>query len=146
MRLLAAVVAVTIGLCVLAVFGGRGDPSAFGSDAGTGWPGGQDQPEPTVTPTRPVEPPCPAKGAPGHLMWHYEADKVIGNSPAVGSHGAYFGTGTWPAAIFAVDCDGHARWRFDYEAVAAVMSSHTRDAKEGTNAFLEKRKAEFKGY
>jgi 2-(1,2-epoxy-1,2-dihydrophenyl)acetyl-CoA isomerase len=34
----------------------------------------------------------------------------------------------------------------DYEAVAAVMSSHTRDAKEGTNAFLEKRKAEFKGY
>ena len=34
----------------------------------------------------------------------------------------------------------------DYEAVAATLSAHTRDAKEGTSAFVEKRKAEFKGY
>ncbi len=34
----------------------------------------------------------------------------------------------------------------DYEAVAATMTAHTADAKEGTSAFLEKRKAEFKGY
>jgi len=34
----------------------------------------------------------------------------------------------------------------DYEAVAATMSAHTADAKEGTSAFLEKRKAVFKGY
>lgn len=33
----------------------------------------------------------------------------------------------------------------DYEAVAATMSAHTADAREGTSAFLEKRKAEFKG-
>ena len=34
----------------------------------------------------------------------------------------------------------------DYEAVAATMSAHTADAREGTSAFLEKRKAVFKGY
>jgi 2-(1,2-epoxy-1,2-dihydrophenyl)acetyl-CoA isomerase len=34
----------------------------------------------------------------------------------------------------------------DYEAVAATLSSHTRDAREGTSAFVEKRKPEFKGY
>jgi 2-(1,2-epoxy-1,2-dihydrophenyl)acetyl-CoA isomerase len=34
----------------------------------------------------------------------------------------------------------------DYEAVAAVLSAHTRDAEEGTSAFVEKRKPEFKGY
>lgn len=34
----------------------------------------------------------------------------------------------------------------DYEAVASTLSSHTRDAREGTRSFLEKRKPEFKGY
>jgi 2-(1,2-epoxy-1,2-dihydrophenyl)acetyl-CoA isomerase len=34
----------------------------------------------------------------------------------------------------------------DYEAVAAVLSSLTRDAAEGTQAFVGKRKPEFKGY
>lgn len=34
----------------------------------------------------------------------------------------------------------------DYEAVAATMSAATRDAREGTKAFIEKRKPEFKGY
>jgi 2-(1,2-epoxy-1,2-dihydrophenyl)acetyl-CoA isomerase len=34
----------------------------------------------------------------------------------------------------------------DYEAVAATMSSATRDAREGTSAFVEKRKPAFKGY
>jgi 2-(1,2-epoxy-1,2-dihydrophenyl)acetyl-CoA isomerase len=34
----------------------------------------------------------------------------------------------------------------DYEAVAATLSSHTRDAREGTSAFVEKRKPDFKGY
>jgi 2-(1,2-epoxy-1,2-dihydrophenyl)acetyl-CoA isomerase len=34
----------------------------------------------------------------------------------------------------------------DYEAVASTMSAHTRDAQEGTSAFVEKRKPEFKGY
>ncbi|MAE97300.1 MAG: hypothetical protein CL910_21825 [Deltaproteobacteria bacterium] len=34
----------------------------------------------------------------------------------------------------------------DYEAVAATMSAHTDDAREGTSAFLEKRKAAFKGH
>ena len=34
----------------------------------------------------------------------------------------------------------------DYEAVAAVLSAHTKDAEEGTSAFVEKRKAEFKGH
>ena len=33
----------------------------------------------------------------------------------------------------------------DYEAVAATMSSHTQDAKEGTRAFQEKRKPKFEG-
>ena len=33
----------------------------------------------------------------------------------------------------------------DYEAVAAVLSAHTHDAPEGTSAFVEKRKPEFKG-
>ncbi len=34
----------------------------------------------------------------------------------------------------------------DYEAVAATMSAATHDAREGTKAFIEKRKPEFKGY
>lgn len=34
----------------------------------------------------------------------------------------------------------------DYEAVAATMSAATRDAREGTQAFIEKRKPDFKGY
>lgn len=34
----------------------------------------------------------------------------------------------------------------DYEAVAAVLSAHTADAREGTSSFVEKRKPEFKGY
>jgi len=34
----------------------------------------------------------------------------------------------------------------DYEAVAAVLSAHTADAREGTRSFVEKRKPEFKGY
>jgi 2-(1,2-epoxy-1,2-dihydrophenyl)acetyl-CoA isomerase len=34
----------------------------------------------------------------------------------------------------------------DYEAVAATLSSHTADAREGTSAFMEKRKPEFKGF
>lgn len=33
----------------------------------------------------------------------------------------------------------------DYEAVAATLSSHTEDAREGTRAFVEKRKPSFKG-
>jgi 1,4-dihydroxy-2-naphthoyl-CoA synthase len=33
----------------------------------------------------------------------------------------------------------------DYEAVAATMSAHTRDAREGTQSFREKRKPEFEG-
>jgi 1,4-dihydroxy-2-naphthoyl-CoA synthase len=33
----------------------------------------------------------------------------------------------------------------DYEGVAAVMSAMTEDAREGTNAFLEKRKPTYKG-
>ncbi len=33
----------------------------------------------------------------------------------------------------------------DYEAVAATMSAHTQDAKEGTAAFVEKRKPKFQG-
>jgi 2-(1,2-epoxy-1,2-dihydrophenyl)acetyl-CoA isomerase len=34
----------------------------------------------------------------------------------------------------------------DYEAVAATMSAATYDAREGTRAFVEKRKPEFRGY
>jgi 2-(1,2-epoxy-1,2-dihydrophenyl)acetyl-CoA isomerase len=33
----------------------------------------------------------------------------------------------------------------DYEAVAATLSAHTADAREGTRAFLEKRKPRFEG-
>lgn len=33
----------------------------------------------------------------------------------------------------------------DYEAVAATLSAHTADAREGTRAFTEKRKPEFQG-
>jgi 2-(1,2-epoxy-1,2-dihydrophenyl)acetyl-CoA isomerase len=34
----------------------------------------------------------------------------------------------------------------DYEAVAGTMSAHTADAREGTKAFVEKRKPQFKGH
>jgi len=34
----------------------------------------------------------------------------------------------------------------DYEAVAAVLSAYTRDAKEGTQSFVQKRKPEYKGF
>ncbi len=34
----------------------------------------------------------------------------------------------------------------DYEAVAATLSSHTADAREGTQAFVEKRKPHFEGH
>lgn len=34
----------------------------------------------------------------------------------------------------------------DYEAVAATMSAATHDAREGTQAFIQKRKPEFEGY
>jgi len=34
----------------------------------------------------------------------------------------------------------------DYEAVASTMSAHTADAREGTAAFVEKRKPAFKGH
>jgi 2-(1,2-epoxy-1,2-dihydrophenyl)acetyl-CoA isomerase len=34
----------------------------------------------------------------------------------------------------------------DYEAVAAVLSANTRDAREGTQAFLQKRKPQYEGY
>ena len=34
----------------------------------------------------------------------------------------------------------------DYEAVAATLSAHTSDAREGTSAFVEKREPEFKGH
>ena len=34
----------------------------------------------------------------------------------------------------------------DYEGVASTLSAATRDAREGTQSFLEKRKPEFKGY
>ncbi len=33
----------------------------------------------------------------------------------------------------------------DYEAVAATLSSHTADAREGTSAFVEKRRPKFQG-
>jgi len=33
----------------------------------------------------------------------------------------------------------------DYEGVAAVLSAHTEDAREGTSAFVEKRKPQYKG-
>jgi 2-(1,2-epoxy-1,2-dihydrophenyl)acetyl-CoA isomerase len=33
----------------------------------------------------------------------------------------------------------------DYEAVGGTMTAHTQDAREGTQAFVEKRKPEFKG-
>jgi 2-(1,2-epoxy-1,2-dihydrophenyl)acetyl-CoA isomerase len=33
----------------------------------------------------------------------------------------------------------------DYEAVAATLSAHTEDAREGTQAFVQKRKPQFKG-
>jgi 2-(1,2-epoxy-1,2-dihydrophenyl)acetyl-CoA isomerase len=34
---------------------------------------------------------------------------------------------------------------YDYEGVAAVMSAMTEDAREGTQAFLDKRKPKYKG-
>jgi 2-(1,2-epoxy-1,2-dihydrophenyl)acetyl-CoA isomerase len=33
----------------------------------------------------------------------------------------------------------------DYEAVAATMTAHTEDAREGTRSFVEKRKPVFEG-
>ena len=33
----------------------------------------------------------------------------------------------------------------DYEAIAATRTSDTKDAKEGTSAFVEKRKPKFEG-
>jgi 1,4-dihydroxy-2-naphthoyl-CoA synthase len=34
---------------------------------------------------------------------------------------------------------------YDYEGVAAVMSAMTEDAREGTQAFLQKRRPQYKG-
>lgn len=70
--------------------------------------------QPTASPTVPEPPPCPAKGEPGHVMWKYEAEALIGNAPAVGTNAVYFGTALQPALVYAVDCSGERRWRFDY--------------------------------